>query len=104
MPLHAACPAVNPCFAWNHGDDNPEIARTWVGYVGPTVKNLGETRSIWTDHADVRSTMLETLGLADDYMDDGNGGHTDPRPEQPVRDSPARTWTPTSSSPRPRSS
>jgi hypothetical protein len=66
------CPVVDPGFAWNHGDDNPEIARTWVGYVRPTVKNLGQTDSIWTDHTDVRSTMLEALGLSDDYTDDGN--------------------------------
>jgi hypothetical protein len=31
-----------------------------------------QTGSVWTDHTDVRSTMLETLGLADDYMSDGN--------------------------------
>jgi hypothetical protein len=66
------CPVVDPGFAWNHGDDNPEIARTWVGYVGPTVRNLGQTGAIWTDHTDVRSTMLEALGLTDDYMNDGN--------------------------------
>lgn len=66
------CPVVDPGFAWNHGDDNPEIANTWVGYVGPTVRKLGQTGKIWTDHTDVRSTMLEALGLSDDYMDDGN--------------------------------
>jgi hypothetical protein len=65
------CPTVGTGFAWNHGDDNPEIAKTWVGYVGPTVRNLGETSSIWTDHTDVRPTMLELLGLRDDYTQDG---------------------------------
>jgi len=68
----AGCPVVNPGFAWNHGDDNPEIAHTWVGYVGPTIENLGETGFVWTDHTDVRPTMLETLGLTDDYSQDGN--------------------------------
>jgi hypothetical protein len=66
------CPVVNPGFAWNHGTDNPEIARTWVGYVGPTIQNLGQTGSVWTDHTDVRPTMLEALGLRDDYSVDGN--------------------------------
>jgi hypothetical protein len=66
------CPKVNPGFAWNHGDDNPEIARTWVGYVGPTIRDLGQTGSVWTDHTDVRPTMLEALGLRDDYALDGN--------------------------------
>jgi hypothetical protein len=66
------CPTVNPGFAWNHGDDNPEIARTWVGYVGPTIQNLGQTGSVWTDHTDLRPTMLEALGLKDDYSVDGN--------------------------------
>jgi hypothetical protein len=65
------CPAVGPSFAWNHGDDNPQIAQTWVGYVGPTIANLGQTGAVWTDHTDVRPTMLAALGLSDDYTDDG---------------------------------
>jgi hypothetical protein len=65
------CPKVGSGFAWNHGDDNPEIANTWVGYVGPTIRNLGETGQTWTDHTDVQPTMLATLGLADDYQPDG---------------------------------
>jgi hypothetical protein len=65
------CPTVNNGFAWNHGSDNPETAKTWVGYVGPTVRNLGQTSSIWTDHTDVRPTMLALLGLKDGYSQDG---------------------------------
>ncbi len=65
------CPTVESAFAWNHGDDNPEIASTWVGYVGPTIRNLGETGRVWTDHTDVQPTMLAALGLADDYQPDG---------------------------------
>jgi hypothetical protein len=65
------CPTVETGFAWNHGDDNPEIASTWVGYVGPTIRNLGETGRVWTDHTDVQPTMLATLGLSDDYQPDG---------------------------------
>jgi hypothetical protein len=57
-------------FAWNHGDIQDEIASTWVGYVGPGVRNLG-TSDVWTDHTDVRPTMLTVLGLHDDYTHDG---------------------------------
>jgi len=57
-------------FAWNHGDIQDEIASTWVGYVGPGVRNLG-TSDVWTDHTDVRPTMLSLVGLKDDYIHDG---------------------------------
>jgi hypothetical protein len=73
-------PPIGPCvsipppstqtFAWNHGDIQDEIASTWVGYVGPGVKHLG-TASPWTDHTDLRPTILSLLGLTDDYRSDG---------------------------------
>jgi len=70
----AACAFIpartSQSFAWNHGDIQDEIASTWVGYVGPGVRNLG-TSSAWTDHTDVRPTMLTVLGLHDDYGHDG---------------------------------
>ena len=70
----AACASIpgpsNQTFAWNHGDIQSEIASTWVGYVGPGVQNLG-TASPWTDHTDVRPTILRLLGLQDDYRSDG---------------------------------
>ena len=65
------CPLQDPDFAWNHGDIQPEIATTWQGWVGPGVKNLGQTGSIWTDHTDARPTMMTILGLHDDYSSDG---------------------------------
>ncbi|HEY6399110.1 MAG TPA: hypothetical protein VIX82_16810 [Solirubrobacteraceae bacterium] len=65
------CPAVNNGNAWNHGSDNQVIGNTWVGFVGPTIRNLGQTGSIWTDHTDVRPTMLSVLGLSPDYVPDG---------------------------------
>jgi hypothetical protein len=58
-------------FAWNHGDIQDEIASTWVGYVGPGVRNMGTMDDVWTDHTDVRPTMLALLGLTDDYVHDG---------------------------------
>ncbi len=67
----ASIPArTSQSFAWNHGDIQDEIASTWVGYVGPGVRNLG-TSDVWTDHTDVRPTMLTLLGLHDDYGHDG---------------------------------
>ena len=67
----AGCPLQSPGYAWNHGDIQPEIATTWQGWVGPGIKNLGETSSIWTDHTDARPTLMTVLGLHDDY--DWNG-------------------------------
>ena len=65
------CPLQDNGFAWNHGDIQPEIATTWQGWVGPGIKNLGETSSIWTDHTDARPTLMTLLGLHDDYSWDG---------------------------------
>jgi hypothetical protein len=61
---------INPAYAWNHGDIQPEIAQTWLGFVGPGVRQQG-TSNVWTDHTDVRPTMLMLLGLQDDYVHDG---------------------------------
>lgn len=68
-----AVPTVGTGFAWNHGDIQPEIARTFIGIVGPGVKNLGVTQpsDFFTDHVDVRPTMMLLTGLQDDYQHDG---------------------------------
>ncbi len=58
-------------YAWNHGDIQSEIATTWLGFVGPGIRQLGQTGAIWTDHTDVRPTMLADLGLSDSYQGDG---------------------------------
>src|SRR5262249_40633034 len=57
-------------FAWNHGDIQEEIGNTWVGMVGPGVAHQGRDSSTWTDHTNVRPTMLSLLGLKDDYVPD----------------------------------
>jgi hypothetical protein len=68
---------TNPCaqvqhgFAWNHGDSSDDIANTWAGLVGPGVRSQGQTGSTWSDHTDVRPTILSLLGLRDDYSTDG---------------------------------
>ncbi|MDX6344441.1 MAG: hypothetical protein QOH87_4579 [Trebonia sp.] len=57
--------------AWNHGDVAPEINTTFLGLVGPGVRNLGVNDSVWSDHTDIQPTMTELLGLRDDYTPDG---------------------------------
>jgi hypothetical protein len=71
----AACAFIpgrtNQSFAWNHGDIQDEIASTWVGYVGQGVDQSGIDSTTWSDHTDVRPTILELVGLKDDYVHDG---------------------------------
>jgi len=58
-------------FAWNHGGIQPEIATIWLGIVGPGMANDGQDDITWSDHPDVRPTMLTLLGLQDTYVHDG---------------------------------
>ena len=76
--LFAAAPNCNsPCvtevpgFAWNHGDVQSDIVTTWLGMVGPGVTNLGIDNTTWSDHTDIRPTLMVLLGLKDDYSHDG---------------------------------
>ena len=65
-------PVVDPGFAWNHGGIQPEIGGTWLGLVGPGVKQgKDETGIEFSDHVDIRPTILALLGLQDDYIHDG---------------------------------
>ena len=63
--------SVNPSFAWNHGGVAPEINTTWLGLVGPGVTQTGVDSTTWSDHTDIRPTMLVLLGLQDDYQHEG---------------------------------
>jgi hypothetical protein len=63
--------AINPAFNWNHGDIAPEINTTWLGLVGPGVRNLGATGQLWTDHSDIRPTIMALTGLQEDYIHQG---------------------------------
>lgn len=65
------CVQEEAAFAWNHGDVSPDINTTWLGMVGPGVKHLGVNGSIWSDHTDIRPTLMELLNLHDDYQHDG---------------------------------
>jgi hypothetical protein len=71
FPASTCETCINPLFAWNHGDIQKEIARTWLGFVGPGVRREGVVSHLWTDHTDVRPTMLALLGLKDPYGHDG---------------------------------
>jgi hypothetical protein len=70
-PSCGANPCVSPGFAWNHGDIQEEIGNTWLGLVGPGVDNDGVDSTTWTDHTNVRPTILTLVGLHDDYVLDG---------------------------------
>jgi len=65
------CVFVGSGFAWNHGDFQKQITRTWVAMVGPGVQQLGRDDEVFTDHADVRPTIMALLGLKDDYVHEG---------------------------------
>ncbi|HEX6778300.1 MAG TPA: hypothetical protein VF099_08875 [Ktedonobacterales bacterium] len=68
---NSPCVQELPGFAWNHGDTNPEITTTWLGMVGPGIRHLGVTDGVWSDHTDIRPTMISLLRLKDDYAHDG---------------------------------
>jgi hypothetical protein len=57
-------------FAWNQGDIQNEIATTWIGYVGQGVEIIGIDGKTWSDHTDARPTILNLVGLKDDYVHD----------------------------------
>jgi hypothetical protein len=69
-------PVESRGFAWNHGGIQQEIAHTWLGLVGPGVLQ-GSTRTDdgsgvqFSDHTDIRPTIMALLGLQDDYVHDG---------------------------------
>jgi len=67
----ASCFVQSRNFVWNHGDFQNDIVQTWLGIVGPGVFPLGETDELFTDHTDIRPTILSLVGLSDDYAHDG---------------------------------
>jgi len=71
FPASTCETCIGPAFAWNHGDIQKEIATTWLGFVGPGVRREGVVKRVWTDHTDVRPTVLTLLGLKDSYGHDG---------------------------------
>ncbi len=65
------CVAEGATYAWNHGDVSPDINTTWLGMVGPGVNATGVDSATWSDHTDIRPTILAMVGLKDDYTDAG---------------------------------
>ncbi|HSC03488.1 MAG TPA: alkaline phosphatase family protein [Solirubrobacteraceae bacterium] len=63
---------VNDAFAWIHGDYDPnDVGQTWLGVVGPGVRDGGIDNRTWTDHTDIVPTMDALTGLHPDYTPDG---------------------------------
>jgi hypothetical protein len=71
FPSNTCKTCINPLFAWNHGDIQDEIGNTWLGFVGPGVRDRGQDARTWSDHTDVRPTILSLVGLEDSYVHDG---------------------------------
>jgi len=70
VPL-ATCSQEGPGFAWNHGDFQQEITNTWLGIAGPGVQPIGVTGAFFSDHTDIRPTLMSLAGLTDSYAHDG---------------------------------
>src|SRR5580692_10866235 len=66
-----ACTSEETGFAWNHGDFQQDITRTWFGMAGPGVAKQGRFDGVFSDHTDLRPTVMALLGLKDDYVHDG---------------------------------
>jgi len=71
FPTSTCRTCINPLFAWNHGDIQPEIANTWLGFVGPGVQQNGIDGQVWSDHVDVAPTIFTLLGLTPNWQSDG---------------------------------
>ena len=61
----------NSGFAWQHGDFQPDIVTSWLGLVGPGVRQRGVDNQTWVSHADTRPTIMALVGLQDDYVSEG---------------------------------
>ena len=60
-------------FAWNHGDvqEDNRSDGDGGGRAGPGVRPLRSRDDVFSDHADVRTTMMSLLELKDSYVYDG---------------------------------
>jgi hypothetical protein len=71
MTNAANCFQEESGFAWNHGDFQNQITHTWLGIVGPGVQHKGRFGELFTDHTDIRPTIMSLTHLRDDYVHDG---------------------------------
>ena len=68
----ASCFVEGAGFAWNHGDFQPQITNTWLGIAGPRRAEFGSRPvAFFSDHTDIRPTLMSLTGLTDDYAHDG---------------------------------
>jgi hypothetical protein len=65
------CVTQLPGFAWNHGDVQTQITNIWFSLVGPGVAAASLDNATFSDHTDIRPTMLTLVGLTDDYQHEG---------------------------------
>lgn len=65
------CVVVDPAYAWNHGDVQPDIVTNWAAFAGPGVTARGVDSTTWADETDIRPTIMALVGLKDDYGSDG---------------------------------
>jgi len=65
------CVVQGPAFAWNHGDVQQEIVTNFLAMAGPGVRRTGIENTLFSDHTDIRPTMLALLGMTDSYIQDG---------------------------------
>ncbi len=68
---YGPAPYESAGYAWNHGGIQHEIVTTWLGLVGPGIRKAGIDADTWSDHTDIRPTMLALAGLHDDYQHEG---------------------------------
>ena len=72
---HAACQLNSPTGKIKHvvyvEFDNVHFTRDNPNVPGPGVQQLGATTAFFSDHVDVRPTLMFLVGLADDYTHDG---------------------------------
>ena len=74
LSFGSASAVEDPGFAWNHGGIQPEIVGTWLGLVGPGVQHGEDNQGSaiqFSDHTDIRPTIMALVGLQDDYVHDG---------------------------------
>jgi hypothetical protein len=65
------CPPSFGEDAWMQGTVANQINLTWAGLVGPGRRHLGQDGRVWSDHSDLRPTIMLLTGLKDDYVHDG---------------------------------
>jgi hypothetical protein len=72
-------------FAWNHGDFQNDVTHTWLGIVGPGVRANGRFGEVFTDHSDIRPTILSLAHLKDDYAHDSRCSKSSRKVQCPTR-------------------